>query len=608
MPNKPTNSVTCTCEETITEVLKTTRRFKEVAEKNKEKELVILMEGKAISVHFPCSLINDKPLTIKYVGRENEEDKESKADSLSIGNQSGKVILFDVCTSGEKNTKFILKNQRLKSVCEELTIYAYEGETVANALHRDGRFLDTVIGNDCQLIQVDTKCISELSDAVSNNMNNKRFKISSEQTQKQRRKLENQPGSIGEVEAANEGGQETGNDSPPNRTPRQIESEAPLKSIHEIHKSEKIMRELTEEFNYAMKIRFKGKNAFLQMQKHLHVEYAKNDETCREVKVMKKLVKLSDSVCLVNINDSEFGTGFLFFDRFVLTNCHVVKDVPRRPNNVFVYFKYEEFNSASEGVKVEEVVACQYGTDESGNSSDWALLELNETADVSCSCLLEHFGYLPSSGGLCIIGHPYRDVKKVDPCFIIPATDYNKATDKHKAKNPDGAGRLVQDSKQYGAGGRTQWVGPNFFDDVKKEIAGKNPIVGYKTCFYNGSSGSPVFDKNCKVVAIHTGGYSYYTGNEQRQGIIDYGYLLSNIIENMIVKLVVEKRWDVLKKYLSVDYIEKENIRDGVKKLIKSRGFTGFDDALHSVEVNNNADLKEFLDFICQQEEEEKEV
>lgn len=609
--------MTCNHEGTITDVLMRTEAFKELAKKNDKKELIILKEGRAISAHFPCSLINDnnEPLIIKYTNRKNEEEvkeeKESKADTSSIENQSGKVIVFHLCTSWEKNKKMILKNQEIKSVCDEITVYAYEGETVEDALQRDGRLCDAVFEKNCGLIQEDTEVKLEFFNVVDNVMKNKCFKIYLKPTSKRKRPLEGD--SIGEAATANEGDQdpsqlspttETGYDRTSKKKPKK--NEALMKSEHHSPILEEVVCVLRQQFDDAMEAinnGVKGPNLFSHLQECLRVEYAKNDEACREVRVMKKLMKLSDSVCIVAIKSRRFGSGFLLFDRFVLTNCHVVEDVLNETgplqDNVTVFFLNEEFNSQSlKGVKVEEVVAFRYFTDQSGHSYDWALLKLVETADISCSCLLEHFGYLPPSGGLCIIGHPDCGVKKIDPCFIIPATDYRKTVEKHCAENSEGGVR----NPNYGAEGPIQWVGHHFFEDVSNEITGKKNIVGYNTRFYFGSSGSPVFDNNCKVVALHSGGYPYHNEKNESQSVIDYGYLLSYIIEDMIIKLVEMKKFDVLSKYLSVDYNEKQNIRDGVKKLTESRGFTGFNDALKTGEVSNNEDLKDFFDFICQKD------
>lgn len=593
----PTYNVTWNCEEPVIDVLMTSAVFKELVEKNKDKDLVILRQGRAISSHFPCDMITDIPLEINFTSRQKEkravEDKESKVDSLPTGNRSAKAILFHVSTSGKKLTKFILKNQEIKSLCDELTIYTYEDETLEDALRRDGRFLADVL-DTCQLTNLDDRSIFELSNFALLKVNEKSFKVSLKPGKKRKNPLKSESRSSGGAGAANKGDQnpsqlptttETENESPPKGKPKQNDSEVLLKSMHEIPNSQQRRQVLIQMFNSAMNIN--KENTFSEVQQALHVEYAKNEKRCREVRVMRKLIEIGESVCLVAIDDSPIGTGFLFFDRFVLTNYHVVQYAKEQPRKISVCFMYENFYYAHLKANVEELLAWE-------NTGDWALLKLDKTFDASYPCLLEHFGYLPLTGGLCIIGHPDCGVKKVDPCCSIPSTD--EAVDKQCAKNPQG---VFVDPKDYGMEGCVQCVGSEFFQYTKESISGKKSIVAYNTCFFHGASGSPVFDNECKVVAIHTGGYIYKNENFEIRSVIEYGILLSHIIENMIIALVQKKRFDVLRKYLSVDYSQKGTIMDGVKQRKESRGFTVFDDARKSNEVTTHKDLKDFFEFIC---------
>lgn len=614
--------MTCDCEGTIEDVLMRSTDFKELAKKNEKKELVILKEGKPISANFPCNLIaNVSPLLIHYATKNNQREnieKESTADTLSIGNRFGNSVLFHLCTSGEDNIKMILENQNIKNKFPEMTIYAYEGETVETALQRDGRFNDDVFQKKCGLIQVGTDSIFEFSSNVFQSIENKLFKIYLKKTNN--KSHEKSPGSVSDAYKAEEDDQdpsqrpstsEMGNINTPKKKPKLNVSKAFLGPKGEIPESENIVQDLTQRFDDALEeilIHLKG----MKIQEFLRVEYEKNDKKCREVRVMKKLMELSDSICLVVINNHPCGTGFLLFDQFVLTNFHVIKDGLRQRGNVCVRFMFEEVNQAREKeVKVVEAVVSQYKTDDLGNSYDWALLKLAETSALSCPCLLEHFGYLPPTGGICIIGHPDCGVKMVDPCYIIPNTKYSKTVKKHKEKNSEGIEVRVPQSKPYEAVGRTQWVGPKYFDDVENEMNKRKPVVGYNTCFYFGSSGSPVFDNSCKVVAVHSGGYLYRNKKDysKKRSIINYGYLLSNILEDMIVQLVDKKSWDVLKKLLSVNNTEMENIKTGVKELTKRRGgLTSFEHALLAKEVMDNTLLKDFFQSICQEEEADMEV
>lgn len=218
--------------------------FNEVAKKNENKELALKLEGRAITVHFPCSMIHKKPLLVEYIDRKKkkkaQEDIESA--SLPIGCQSGEAVLFHVCTSGEKKSRLILKNQKIKTVCEELTVYAYERETLEDALHRDGRFLDTVFGNAHQLTQVDTGEISEFSNVVLQDMDDKCFKICLKPAKQRGKK--NQLGSRDETGTANVGDQNPSQLPPTTETKNnklvQNEREALLRSVREIPKSEMV--------------------------------------------------------------------------------------------------------------------------------------------------------------------------------------------------------------------------------------------------------------------------------------------------------------------------------------------------------------------------------
>lgn len=64
---------------------------------------------------------------------------------------------------------------------------------------------------------------------------------------------------------------------------------------------------------------------------------------CMEVKTLKRLMELRNSVCLVRINSRAEGTGFFLFGRFILTNCHVINSILDKStgwlrNKVIVHF------------------------------------------------------------------------------------------------------------------------------------------------------------------------------------------------------------------------------------------------------------------------------
>uniref|UniRef100_A0A3Q3WJL1 Serine protease n=1 Tax=Mola mola TaxID=94237 RepID=A0A3Q3WJL1_MOLML len=496
--NKNFRNQTCSKAGTIEDALKRSSLFREVVAKNKNKELVILREGKAISSHCPCSVIKNDQLIVKYI---KPVDKYQQSRPPQRVRPSGEFVLFHVCVKGGKNIVRIMRNPALKTDIDEITVYAYKGEKVKHALKRDGRLEDIVF-----------------------------------------KKTYSQPGSL-----------DDGNvDWVPEKSGRR-----------KIQNSEKMRHHLSLQ----VKVSVKGLNnqqvsKISKMQNLFRQEYGKKDQTCREVKTMKKLMKLSDSVCHVRINGRPEGTAFLLFDNFVLTNCHVIKkalDVytMKLSQEVTVHFSYESLDDNASGVKVVDVACFEFSPDESGIMCDWALLRLDTCLNLP-DCLLPHFGLLPPSGAICIIGHPNDGVKKIDPCLIVPTDCYNQVVEKHHQENPYGV--QVDGSHYSGVPGPIQWVTPRFFDVVEESVGQKKRELLYESCFYFGSSGSPVFDENCNVVAVHSGGYVYDNTRGERHSVIEYGHCLSYIIERILLQIVRRQSLDVLGKYLS--YAEHSHVID----------------------------------------------
>ncbi|XP_078142521.1 serine protease FAM111A-like [Centroberyx gerrardi] len=592
--------ITCSKAGTVENSLRTSEMFEDIHEKNKEKELVIKRNAKAISNHFPCCLIEKEDLlNVMYIGAAKKSEQPlGEAAQPQRKVSSDKLVTFHVATRGGKRIiNDIMSNTALKNEVKDISVYAYKGETVKQALQRDGRLDEEIFQKNCVLSELNEEGGTEMSNIVDD-LDGKSFEvILLNKPCQSKKQLLNEPQRSGAD--GNQGPPQQSTASESVNTQTTEESPMPNSSMtpetspfHQIPNSEKMLNLLLSQLSVSVKqMKTQQKVPKLSdVQNLFRVEYGKNTKTCLEVKTVKRLMDLSKSVCQVRINGSAAGSGFLLFDKFVLTNGHVVKNIYDQERgqlreNVTVAFSFEslEQTDSCETVQVKtEVAAFEYQNDDSGYLCDWALLELCPDQALPDG-LLKHFGFDPPRGGICIIGHPEGGVKKIDPCFIIPPDHREQAVEKHYEENKECI-QLVTDT---------------FFKSMAESVKHNKRVLSYDTCFYHCSSGSPVFDEYCNVVAMHSGGYPYPNAKGQTQSVIEYAHPLSLIIEQIILKIVETGKFDVLRGFLTCEYLNTKNIKHQMMENLKKRVklCKAFKNAADNLEVRNDKRLKTFFEF-----------
>ncbi|XP_029924825.1 protein FAM111A-like isoform X2 [Myripristis murdjan] len=598
--NKKPICITCNKAGTVLNTLQRSKIFKEIAEKNKGKELVIKRKGKAVPTHFPCCLIKkDEPLIVKFI-------KAGKQVKRPVGNTrenvpSDKLVTFHLATRGGREVRNILHNTELKKEVEEISVYAYKGETVKQALKRDGRLCKSIFVKHCVLSEVSEEDEIEMSNPVDD-LDGKSFRIVLHDKSSQ---PESQSGSLDDAYVAPNESQTTVSDesqdiqqqgatseSPNAHTPEEtatpssrVSSVIPHRSpLHKIHNSEKMLKHLCSQFENLIK-QMKNQlkvSRLSDVQNLFRADFGKNVDTCFEMRMMYEMTELGKSVCQVRTNGTPLGSGFLLFDRFVLTNGHVINNIYdqdsghlREPLSVTFSFVRLDQRDPCETVQVKpQVAALEYSTDSTGCVRDWALLELCPDQALPDG-LLKHFGFVPPGGGIFIIGHPDGGVKKIDPCLVIPLEKRFHSFEPQTRENPESI----------------QMITGAFFHSRE--------ILSYDTCFYFGSSGSPIFDEHYNVVAMHSGGYHCKTIRGQDQRMIEYGYALSHIIEQILFKTMKRGRLDVLRELLSCEHAQHHEV---MKKIV-SRNISAFQIAFNNSEVANDESLKTFFDLFSENEE-----
>ncbi|XP_016389813.1 protein FAM111A-like isoform X2 [Sinocyclocheilus rhinocerous] len=545
------HAVECDTSKTVLDALNTNKTFRKMKKDNMDKEIVIqrskgAVPRAAVKTDFPCCLIeNDELLDITFIKNSgNVPSKKKTTGRPSVSSESENLVTFNIKTKGGKKVKCLMKNNKLRMKVDDVCVYAFKEDKLKAALQRDGRFTNVLFQKRCALSELGSETIYEMSHAVKH-LDGKHFEIiviSDKNQPDSQDVLSDVSPEMNEAAAADL-------KEDPNQHPNTEQSQmrntmkstnTSTNSLKIIPDPDEILQILRNQYKVlvnALKKREKLKDS--QVQTFFRAEYDKSVQSFSEVKKVKQLMRFSDSVCQIRVEGSARGTGFLLFDRFILTNAHVIGEFDpftrKLSKTLTAVFGYEDLEAKeTKCVLVKEHVAkTYYGDVEIDKHLDYALLELQDTDEITgCPELLSYYspGPPPNRGGICIVGHPDGGIKRMDPCFIIEREDLQVDMFIHMMRKRS-------------------------FEN-KWHIHGNQ--ITYDSCFFEGSSGSPVFDEDCKLIGIHTGGYWSQTEGKKSH-FKEFAYSLQAILDDIEAKLgkiviPVANKSNVSKQYNQINY------------------------------------------------------
>ncbi|XP_037694255.1 protein FAM111A [Choloepus didactylus] len=461
----------------------------------RQQDKAMLVYGKEgiqgyVNLGMPLSCIPDKSHLVISFFQSLSEQKDNNQVFRQHDMTSTDYVKFYIHAIGKRGNK-IVKYKKLQQQGHKLCLYAFKGETIKEAVCKDGRFLPFLENTAWKLIKnLDTilECTLPVDDLEGN-----LFEVEIEERSRSR--------------AA---------------TPQNLESEERKTHLVKTYivdqypslrrESEKIKEHFKKEMN---------KSVF---DSH-RVNFGKLTKNSTLVKVHKLLSHLSNSVGYISWDNNGIGgcaTCFVLRGLFIFTCRHVINDIVGEGIELSkwadiisqcakVTFAYEESKE-----KEKNCFFIEPWFEIADATLDYAVLKLKGSKQKVPLGLYENIGPVPRSGLIYIIGHPDGEAKSTDACSIIPLGQREVKYQEY-----------FQATEAESYHGHVPYI-HMYTQRSFQELALNPSVITYDTTFYFGASGSPVFDSKGRLVAMHMAGFDY--DYKKLHSIIEFGSTMDAIL------------------------------------------------------------------------------
>uniref|UniRef100_A0A8C6UAL9 Serine protease n=1 Tax=Neogobius melanostomus TaxID=47308 RepID=A0A8C6UAL9_9GOBI len=475
-------TIQCDYPQTVLQAITSKREIQKKIKREEDKIIVQKGEarlGTAIATHFPCTRLKDGELVTLEMKNETVEVRDKERNYTGDANERYYVV--NIQTKGGINTRSkTLLRSSLMAKFSLLCVYGTEDMTLKEAIKQDGRFV-------------------ELGDFKLEYLTKGKMYVLSEDKIKQHDEKAGETVDPSEAGPSTAWAKATLNDMPPLRWVPVSEVLKKETTKHALSVNKEILELLRSQFP---ELKRQLESRYQDTLKK--VNFGKAQQAFSDVFRLEKLLDLGKSVCKITISNTCEGTGFVLFQRYVLTNAHlfdaVIYNNSVQPDlHTTAKFNYKEPHQQNTlDFKVNNTFI------DYDRELDYAVLELvvsDEDEGPVPPGLMKHCCPMPESGEACIIGHPNGGIQKFDPTCIIEKERRQEEVDKHlqQFSNDISVFSSVRDYIQK--------------QGIERILCPPEPLfhkaASYHTFMFHGSSGSPVFDSHCRVFGLHTGGYTY---------------------------------------------------------------------------------------------------
>ncbi|XP_054827885.1 LOW QUALITY PROTEIN: serine protease FAM111A-like [Eublepharis macularius] len=555
--------------------------------KNKEPFLIGKegIEG-CINLGMPLKYLpQDSHLEMKFY----KVEKNETAGIYRQYNDGKDCILFYICpngnrleTSGAQSRRIISCKELLKERCD-LCVFSPNGETIKDALCKDGRFLDDLTKKEWVLMDHEKSWGNSLT--VEKNISNKRFEVELKTERgikgtggprKDQNLLANYDVKTESLAKTCDGLNKEQFLHPFQevKTKSQVttflkKEQAHLTSLEEYQKTFKILSSsLLQEYPclveqskvisdfFKTKAQQKPQKDFLLARRE---EFGKVTKNSILIKMQRILTARSESVgYIVWGTHAKEGsaTCFVFCNKYILTCRHVVNLIVgegtdekewayKISQSAYVIFSYEGRHP-----KDSDSFSLEQWFEISDKRLDFAVLKLKENGKRVPAGLVQFSSPSPFDGLIYIIGHPGDEAKSVDGCSVVSLL----------VREQTCVWRFQQlEERNVNCNNEDSITCIHMFTPRSFLKIINNPdVVTYDTSFFHGSSGSPVFDRNGNLVALHTAGYLYQCKDMERS-VIEYGFSMSSIL--LVIKKEHKLWYDSeIAPYLNCSDVEMQDL------------------------------------------------